>query len=130
MVPKVPLGRGETNMTDPRTLKRRVLINQGKCDRCTSRVTPACTEACPYEAVYPDANSSYVWTDCVLYSKGEDCRKCVDACPKKAIEVKEVPTAKVRQHTTMYFETAGIQNTDLVVDTIVQRVSRETLRVL
>lgn len=110
-------------MTDPRNVQRRVLINQGKCDRCTSRPTPACTEACPYGAIYPDANSNYVWADCVLYSGGEECHKCTAACPRQAIEIKKVPPPKVRQHTIMHFQTAGIQNTDLVVDVITQRVA-------
>ncbi len=110
-------------MSDLRDLKCRVLINQGKCDQCTSMSAPACTEACPYGAVYPDANSNYVWADCVLYSTGEECRKCADACPQKAIEIKKVPAAKASQHKITYFENPGMQNTEDVVDAIVQRVA-------
>ncbi len=110
-------------MTDSSNLKHRVLINQSKCDQCASRPAPACAEACHYGAIYPDANSNYVWADCVLYSSGEECRKCANACPRQAIEIKKVPTAKARQRKVTYFETPGIQNTDLVVDAITQRVA-------
>lgn len=104
-------------------LNFRLLIKQDKCDRCSSRDVPLCTEVCPHGAIYPDVNSNYIWVECDLSYNREFCHKCIDACPQQAIEIQKVPSAKVKQRTVLYFETPGIQNTKRVVDVIADRVA-------
>lgn len=106
----------------------RLIINGEKCDRCSARETPVCTQVCPYGAIYPDANRNYVWADCELTRSAELCRRCVDACPNKAIGICNVPKAKVIEKKTVYFKTPGIQNTRCVIDAISTRVKEADIK--
>lgn len=106
-----------------RQMNFRLAIRQDKCDGCSSRSIPICTEVCPYDAIYPDVNSNYVWVECNLITDCALCRKCADACPQQAIVVRRIPKLKVRNRSISYFETPGIQNTQAVVAAVTSRVA-------
>lgn len=106
----------------------RLKINQDKCDRCGSTDVPVCTQACPYDAIYPDSNSNYIWADCELSRRPDSCRKCVDACPNKAIEIHKIPEAKIIEGNITYFEEPGIQNTTHVINLIANRLTEGDIK--
>jgi len=108
-------------------LTYRLKIKNGQCDRCSLREIPVCTDVCPYDAIYPDSNSNYIWADCELSRSADSCRRCVDACPNKAIAIQKIPAAKIDKKSVVYFETPGIQNTEHVVDAITDRLKEDDI---
>ena len=104
-------------------LNYQLRIDQDKCDKCAAKKKPLCTEVCPYDAIYPDVNSNYIWADCDLSKGPELCRKCVESCPHQAIQIKAVPPAKIKEEEIAHFETPGIQNTPHVIEAIRKRLT-------
>jgi len=61
-----------------------VRFDQKKCDGCRD-----CVAACPYDAIFVHADYPYIFK-CDL-CKGGKIQQCVAACPRKALQLKEVP---------------------------------------
>ena len=115
-----------TDQADAETTRQpvaRLVIDWQKCDRCLSHGMPLCTATCPRDAIYPCVNSNFIWAACDAVCDPAACRQCIEACPTGAIRVQHVPDVEVNRHAIWYFKSPGVQNTSLVVEAIVQRVS-------